>query len=973
MRIARLLLFLTALVPLRAAAQPVVGVVVEEGTGTPVPGAMVILYDGSGTLVDRVLSNATGRFVMRAEVAGPHYITVERIGYANWTTDPFEPEAGAELMVIQVPVEAIRLAGLDISSGRRCEVRPEEGMATARVWEEVRKALSVEEYTRQTGLYRYTLARYERTLDRDAEEVLREDTTIAENLAAAFVSVPVEFLATDGFVQAFEDSTTVYFAPDAGALTSNAFLDSHCFGLREGEDGRIGLVFRPIEGREVPEIGGVLWVNAETSELERIEFVYLNLIRSSEVGEPGGEVAFTRLPNGAWIVREWRIRMPHLAEGRGGLIWRSAYREEGGVTWAITDHRNRTILHANTATVSGVVTAPSGTGAPPEPVVVEVVRSPARAMTEEDGSFLVSGLREGPHVLRVQRPLLASWGIAPPHEVVADGRAGEVTHVRLRTPTVADALEAACGRAPRPGGRVPFLGRITSTDGTPRDAMTVEARWPRATGYRAAPLASPRGAEDTEDLLWTLGREGAFATARTTTDWRGLFMLCDVPPGSRLRLSVAGPEEDDWPFSETLVVPPGLPAVVESLVVPTAEDRMSTTVVTMETAVDTAAPDAVADATPDAPGPATDEPAADTTMYHVTLHVRDVEDDTPLLGALVDVSDHPRPYVSGMNGLVTLEVRAGRHTFTANKGGYTTLYGSFRVAGDGDLRVPMRELDDVDASIPGRLVVLVSESGSGRLIQGASVAMQTEGARLSDGRGSVEFRDVSGPVVGITVEGFGYSPHSQLVALNEGAATVVEVALAIDALVIDPLEVEVEAGFLEKMGVLWRLERDWADSILDRDVLIAEGKPNLAYAFRKLPGVMIGFKGPLTVLRSYGGDCELAVFLDGRPVGTNFVGLAFSDIPPESVEMAEFYQAGRSPGRFGGSPCGTVLMWSRVHFGPEDPPPPPPPSSDRDFAARSSSMARDRPVAISPAGTATMPIASSSTTNVQILPPSVIG
>ena len=111
-------------------------------------------------------------------------------------------------------------------------------------------------------------------------------------------------------------------------------------------------------------------------------------------------------------------------------------------------------------------------------------------------------------------------------------------------------------------------------------------------------------------------------------------------------------------------------------------------------------------------------------------------------------------------------------------------------------------------------------------------------------------------------------------------------------------------------------------------------------------------------------------WIDGRPVGTDFVGLAFGDIPPESVEMAEFYQAGRSPAQFGGSPCGTVLMWSRVHFGPDDPPPP---SSDPDFAARSSSMARDRPVAISPAGTATMPIASSSTTNVQILPPSVTG
>ena len=566
MRFARLIPLLAVLIPLRAAAQPVIGAVVEEGTGTPVTGAMVILYDSTGTQVDRVLSNAVGRFLVLAENTGPHHITVERIGYANWTTDPFRP-GSRELLTIQVPVEAIPLAGLDVSGGRRCEVRPEEGRATARVWEEVRKALAAEEYTRQASLYHYTLARFERTLDRDAKEVLHEDTVIAEDLMAAFQSLPADYLANRGFVQA-EDSTTAYFAPDAGALISDAFLDTHCFGLREGEEGRIGLIFRPLEGREVPDIGGVLWVNAATSELERLEFVYRNLVRSREVGEPGGEVAFTRLPDGAWIVREWRIRMPHLAPARGGRIWRSAYREEGGVTAAITDVHGRTILHAGSATISGVVTGPPGTGPPPEPVVVELVGTSLRAITEEDGSFLLSGLNEGRHVLRVQHPLLSRWGIAPPDEVAADGRLGEVTHARLRTPSIPYALAASCGGEPRPEGTVAFLGRITTGAGTPRPEMTVEARWPRAWGYSAASIAAPRGLEGTSDLAWTTGRDGAFALAGTTTDWRGLFMLCDVPGGSRLRLSVSAPGEEEPVLRETFFVPPGAPTLVQSVVIP---------------------------------------------------------------------------------------------------------------------------------------------------------------------------------------------------------------------------------------------------------------------------------------------------------------------------------------------------------------------------------------------------------------------
>ncbi len=604
MRLATPTLLLAALLPLGAAAQPVTGVVVEEGTRTPVPGAMVILFDSAGTQVGRVLSNAAGRFLVHARAPGSHHITVERIGYAAWTTDPFVPAADGELLTIRVPVEAIPLAGLDVSGGRRCEVRPEEGEATARVWEEVRKALAAEDYTREASLYAYTLLRYSRQLDRDAEKVIEGDTTVAEDLPAAFRSFPIDELAEWGFVQAAADTSTVYFAPDAGALISDVFLDTHCLGLREGEDGRIGVIFRPVPGRRVPEIGGVLWVDAATSELERLEFVYLNLIRSREVGEPGGEVAFTRLPDGAWIVREWRIRMPNLEEARRGRVRRTGYTEDGGVTWAVTDWRNRTILHADSASVSGVVADSAGTGPLPEPHVVEHIGTGRRVVTEEDGSFLFTQLTEGRHELRVQSSHLANWGMASPSRATVEGRVGEVAHVRMRAPSVADALAASCGGAPRPEGTAAFLGRVSTAEGAPAGDMTVGVRWLRASGYSVPAIAAPRGPEGTEDLAWSVALDGAFATATTTTDWRGLFMLCDVPAGSRLRVSVRGPADDGPVLGETLFVPPGAPAVVERLI-PGAGSRraiaaMSTAVDRMESVVDGPPPDSAGDAVRDA-------------------------------------------------------------------------------------------------------------------------------------------------------------------------------------------------------------------------------------------------------------------------------------------------------------------------------------------------------------------------------------
>ncbi len=558
-----------ALAALRGAAQPTVGIVVEEGTGAPIHGAMVILFDSTGTQVAKTLSNASGRFLVRAQRPGLHYITVERIGYADWTTDRFEPHPDSEPLTIRVPVQAIRLQGLDVSAGRRCEVRPEEGGATALVWEEVRKALAAEAFARAESLYRYTLIRSRRKLDRRGRKTIEHTARTLENLPAAARSVPIEHLVARGFVHITEH-TTEYYAPGSEVLLSDAFLDTHCFGLREGEDGeedRIGLVFRPVEGREVPEIGGVLWLNAATSELERLEFTYLNPIRAPHVPEPGGEVAFTRLPDGAWIVRGWRIRMPHYESTSRRLPRRTGYIEEGGVVWAITDSAGRQILHAETASISGVVTDSAGTGPPTDLVVVELAETGAQTVPRADGSFLLTGLDEGRHLLRVRSPLQSSWGIAPPDEVVVEGRAGKIAHLRLRAPGIADALAAACGGAPRPGGTVAFMGRITTPGGTAAGNMSVSVRWPHASGYSPAPIAAPLGPEGTPDLQWTHGGDDLFATATTTTDWRGLFLLCDVPAGTRLRVALAASPAGDPLLTTTYHLPPGRPAVVATLVV----------------------------------------------------------------------------------------------------------------------------------------------------------------------------------------------------------------------------------------------------------------------------------------------------------------------------------------------------------------------------------------------------------------------
>ena len=580
-RIPLLLLLLICLGPLPAAAQPVPGVVVEEGTAVPVTGAMVLLFDAEGSRVDQALTDAAGRFLLDARRPGLHTITVDRIGYASFTSDPFTPAAGADEMRIEVPVEPIQLRGIVVSAERRCEVRPEEGAAAAQVWEEARKALAAEAWTREAGLYRYTLLRYERRLDRDAREVLADSSMLMTDQASAFISAPIEDLVAEGFVQNEGDSISIYYAPDAEAFLSDAFLDSHCLGVVDGGDGTVGLAFQPTASRRVPEIAGVLWLDDETAELQRIQFGYVGLLDSPEIGYPPGQVSFTRLPDGAWVVKEWWIRMPSLAEASRGGVLRTGHRVEGGATAAVTDAVGRTLLEAWSASIFGIVADTAGTGPPPGPVVVAregdggaAAGNPAAGdfstatgvTTSPDGSFLFNGLHAGTHVLRVPRPALRELGLAEP-EVAVEAGLGQVAYVRMKVPTVADALFFSCGGAPRPVGTAPVMGRIRHADGTPAGDAEVRVRWPAATGYAVVGwVAAPRGPGGETGNGWVPRRDGSFVTASTTTDHRGLFLLCDVPYGSRLRVAVSDPTGEEPVLHQTFFVPPDVLAVVETII-----------------------------------------------------------------------------------------------------------------------------------------------------------------------------------------------------------------------------------------------------------------------------------------------------------------------------------------------------------------------------------------------------------------------
>ena len=103
-------------------AQTVQGRFVDQETQAPVEGALVVLVGTDGWVHDRYLTNAEGQL---------YRLTLETVQ------------------------EVIRLEGITVQGEQQCVVRPGEGLELARVWEEARKALTVEDWTQREGMYRF--------------------------------------------------------------------------------------------------------------------------------------------------------------------------------------------------------------------------------------------------------------------------------------------------------------------------------------------------------------------------------------------------------------------------------------------------------------------------------------------------------------------------------------------------------------------------------------------------------------------------------------------------------------------------------------------------------------------------------------------------------------------------------------------------------------------------------------------------
>lgn len=521
-------------------AQVVRGSVTERGSSQALPGVLLSILDEQGGVAVVTLSDENGLFELRVPAPGRYILEAKRIGLRQLRFPAFTLAEGEAIRhdvvldAIPVVLDRVRVTGRS-----SCVQRPQENERTAALWEDARAALRATMLTRQTAGATDSVVRFMRKLDVNTWKVLYEQRRLVPaSLDRPFQSVAAQDLSSKGYVRVNDDGTTDYFAPDAEALLSDAFLADHCFRVEQGTaDHRthVGLAFQPIRGRQTPDIRGVLWLDKATAELRSLDFTYTWLPFDLRSRDYGGTVSFFRTGSGRWIVWSWRIRTPEfgferwaesVSGGRIPLPNSSTPRvvriqEEGGAVPIGA-------LVIEGGSVAGIVMVDSLTKRPIAGTTVGLVGTDAAVVTDENGEFVITGVSPGSYTVSLRHPVLDSLGLDALSTSVDVSR-GITSTLPLFFPSMAELSQRLCADA-APLERTAIIRFIVvdSVSGLPlQQAPVVVARRTRAIidGQRV-------------DSITTL-YDG-------TLDPQGAYVACGIPDGDIVQIEGRAHAEPAW-------------------------------------------------------------------------------------------------------------------------------------------------------------------------------------------------------------------------------------------------------------------------------------------------------------------------------------------------------------------------------------------------------------------------------------------
>lgn len=393
----------------------------------------------------------------------------------------------------------------------------EEGVEIQRWWRDVRTALDVSSAVQGQGLAEFEVERFERTWGPELRRI--ESTESRREMSQSnrpFVSAEAEFLSEGGFVQGEITGQREYYAPDAEVLLSNVFLSEHCFSLSGSDDDRdlLGLSFEPTRTREVTDIRGTFWVDTTTAELQSLDFRYA-FRDELPANESGGYVSFEYLPSGAWVVRDWFIRMPRLGRRSEDELVVLGYVDVGGRASPLeTPSVDRDRLGA-VGSIRGIV-YDSIRGRGLAGATVSVLGTRFQTVTDSAGEFMLTNVPVGEHHVAFFHDDPQAWGLGSPFQLV-EVEESTTSSVRLALPSFPQVARILC-RGSGLDAEAVLLGRFVDRNGHGLGNVTIEV---------TSTLEEPGGLVMTRTQEFRTGSQGGYYVCTVPSA---------VPLGVRVRL-----------------------------------------------------------------------------------------------------------------------------------------------------------------------------------------------------------------------------------------------------------------------------------------------------------------------------------------------------------------------------------------------------------------------------------------------------
>jgi hypothetical protein len=545
-----------------ASAQEVRIEVFEAGTGTPIVGANVSLYDSAGTIpLGGGFSDQNGRTDLRGQGRGAYRVKADKVGYDTWTS--VQLLLGEKSVLVRAAMAPTRNPSTVVAHNETaCQQLTGPGTAAGDLWNEIRKALTASAMTEAQGLVPLDVDVYERALDRNlgiVAEHVEQRPRIARRPALG-----ISWDQIDTTRRGDASSTEIYRAPDAATILSDQFVKSHCYAAIRGygaEMGLTGLEFKPAHVAGLPELTGVLWLDPKDNTLRSLNFDYVNLPIPLRVARTSGRLEFQQLPSGQWIVPRWYIRMPRVVRvasndprvsSHDSLL---GYQEVGGAArpaGSAATARNASATTENVADVDSPSTEnqssivgvvfDSTTGRALPGVMVSIAGGKVRTTTNSGGRFELTADGAMNDTLVFEHPRLRLFRVPERKQIISipPGARGQAL---VLVPSYATLRGRLCGRN-ETGTEAQGLmaGYVVDAAGKPIAAAHVWASW------------EINWVEHNGRLVSTNQQR----TVETNTNSDGSYLMCGLTRGAQItaKVGIAGRNtlEDRLVVPSTLVL-----------------------------------------------------------------------------------------------------------------------------------------------------------------------------------------------------------------------------------------------------------------------------------------------------------------------------------------------------------------------------------------------------------------------------------